>query len=124
MSTTIIFTEFHLTVFACILYMIFRTLFAIGGQNETELLDKVEQYDTLLNTWAAVSPLPQRMRCMTAVSFKGKIYVFGGESQGEITKATYMYDPSEDAWLKMPPMNVPRALAGSVVFREKIYIIG
>ena len=68
---------------------IFRVILAVGGQNEVKRLDSVESYNISLNRWSYVSPLPQPLRCCTAVSYKGALYVFGGEKETEIVKTAY-----------------------------------
>lgn len=72
-------------------FLVIRFLFAVGGHDEYELLDSVERYDPQLNTWSLVAPLPQKMRCMASVSFKGKLFLFGGEMSSEITNSAYWY---------------------------------
>jgi N-acetylneuraminic acid mutarotase len=69
--------------FAC------SAIYAIGGQNETDILDSVERYDIGAGTWTVVCRLPQPLRCITAVSCKGNLYVFGGENRTVITKTAY-----------------------------------
>lgn len=64
---------------------------AVGGQNETSIIDSVEVYDPSSNAWTLRTPLPQPVRCMTAVAYKGSLYVFGGETEKEITRAAYRY---------------------------------
>jgi len=66
-----------------------RALYAVGGRNDTTYLDSVEKYDLALCTWSSVAPLPKPLRCMTAVSYHGKLYVFGGESTTEIVNTAY-----------------------------------
>ncbi len=67
----------------------FSSIIAAGGQNETSMMDSVEVYDIASNLWTVKTPLPQALRCMTAVSYKGSLYLFGGESEKEITRAAY-----------------------------------
>lgn len=69
----------------------YRCLFAVGGRDEDELLDSVERYDPRLNVWSLVAPLPHKMRCMSSVSYKGKLFVFGGEMSTEITNTAHWY---------------------------------
>ena len=66
-----------------------RSIVAVGGQNETSIIDSVEVYDPISNAWSVRTPLPQPVRCMTSVAYKGSLYVFGGETEKEITRAAY-----------------------------------
>uniref|UniRef100_A0A2C9MAJ6 BTB domain-containing protein n=2 Tax=Biomphalaria glabrata TaxID=6526 RepID=A0A2C9MAJ6_BIOGL len=99
-------------------------VYAIGGQDGSEILMTVEKYDAPTNTWTMVHSLPRPLRFMTGVSYKGKLYIFGGETKTEVSNGALRYDPQEDTWTELPPMKTPRVLAGSVVFKDKIYIIG
>ena len=64
----------------------------VGGRNDTSLLADVERYDLTLCTWSTVAPLPKPLRCTTAVSHRGSLYVFGGESATEIVNTAYKSD--------------------------------
>ncbi|XP_076095876.1 kelch repeat and BTB domain-containing protein 8-like [Mytilus galloprovincialis] len=99
-------------------------MFAIGGQDGTEILSSVERYDPHSNAWMLVAPLPKALRFMTALSYRGRLYVFGGEASTDVSNSVYRYDPTEDTWSELPPMNIARVLAGSVVYKDKIYVIG
>ena len=70
---------------------IFSYVYAIGGQDGTEVLSTVERFDLHTNTWTLVAPLPQPLRFMTSVSYKGKLFVFGGEGTTDVTRAAYRY---------------------------------
>ena len=67
----------------------YRSIVAVGGQNESSIIDSVEVYDPCTNAWTVRTPLPQPVRCMTSVAYKGSLYVFGGETEKEITRAAY-----------------------------------
>ena len=70
---------------------LYRAIFAVGGQNETTILDNVERFDKGSNSWSQVAPLPQPLRCLTGLSYRGRLYVFGGESTSEISDAAYRF---------------------------------
>jgi len=74
---------------ACVCVCVYRSLYAVGGHNDVTYLDDVERYDLTLCTWLSVAPLPKPLRCTTAVSYRGKLYVFGGESATEIVNTAY-----------------------------------
>ena len=54
-----------------------------------EVLASVEKYDLSGNSWECVACLPKTLRCHSAVSYKGKLFVFGGESEGVIVNTAY-----------------------------------
>jgi len=66
-----------------------RAVYVVGGRNDTSYLDHVEKYDLTFYTWSAVAPLPKPLRCTTAVSYRGNLYVFGGETATEIVNTAY-----------------------------------
>jgi len=69
--------------------MMCRAIYVVGGRNDTTYLDHVEKYDLRFCTWSTVAPLPKPLRCTTAVSYHGCLYVFGGESTSEIVNTAY-----------------------------------
>ena len=71
------------------LFFIFSFIIALGDQDESHRLDSVEIYDIAHNMWTAKATMPQALRCFTAVSFRGSLYVFGGETQHEIVNLAY-----------------------------------
>jgi len=71
--------------------MLCRAIYVIGGRNDTTFLEDVEKYDLTFGTWSAVAPLPQPLRCTTAVSYRGNLYVFGGETSTAIVNTAYKY---------------------------------
>ncbi|ESP03276.1 hypothetical protein LOTGIDRAFT_137657 [Lottia gigantea] len=99
-------------------------IFAVGGHDENDILNSVERYDPHTNTWCMVAPLPQPLRLMTSVSYRGKLYVFGGETNSDFSNNAYRYDPATDKWTTLASMSTQRVLAGSVIYNEKIYVIG
>lgn len=64
-------------------------MYAIGGQDGTEVLSSVEQYNFLANEWISVASLPQPLRCLASVAFRGNLYVFGGENNVKISDKAY-----------------------------------
>jgi len=72
--------------------MLCRAIYVVGGRNDTSFLADVERYDLSLCTWSAVAPLPKPLRCTTAVSYHGSLYIFGGESATEIVNTAYKYN--------------------------------
>ena len=88
----------------------FRIILAVGGQNEVKRLDSVEAYDIATNEWTTKSPLPQALRCSTAVGHKGALYVFGGEKEVEIVKTAYRYVVYNDRCVALHNKHIVLAL--------------
>lgn len=66
-------------------------MYAVGGQDGSEILMTVERYDPHTNTWTMVHSLPRSLRFMTSVSYKGKLYVFGGETKSDVSNGALRY---------------------------------
>ena len=94
--------------YICFFFLNCRCIVAVGGQNESSIIDSVEVYDPSTNSWSLRTPLPQPVRCMTSVAHKGSLYVFGGESEKEITRAAYR-------WVKSTPKKLMRFMFGKSV---------
>jgi len=78
-------------------WMCHRALYAVGGRDETKVLSCVEKYDLQFGTWTTVASLPQPLCCMTALGYKGKLYVFGGESTTDIVNTAFRFSSSDFA---------------------------
>ena len=106
-------------IYPCLSSTYSRTILAIGGQSESSLLDTVEVYDCGHNNWTLRAPLPQALRCTTAVSFKGSLYVFGGENSTEVSRAAYRSGIYEISLV----IKVLRLLKGNVIFINNVIVI-
>ena len=72
-----------------VLFSSTRALYAIGGHSDNELLSSVERYDLHGNIWSEVARLPRPLRCLTALSYKGRLFVMGGETTDGISNAAF-----------------------------------
>lgn len=109
-------------------------IFVFGGaagdaaNQSTPVLDTVEVYDPMTDTWAKRSSMPSPRKSHSAVqSSDGKIYILGGTNvtYGQPLREVYIYDPRSDTWEKCPDMQVPRASLAAVSTPDgKIYAIG
>lgn len=82
-------------------------MFAIGGQDSTEILSSVERYDPHNNTWMLVAPLPKPLRFMTSLSYRGRLYVFGGESTTDVSNSVYRYVQKNEVFEKIRVWDLP-----------------
>lgn len=90
-------------------------------------LNTVEAYDTRLDRWSSVAPLPIPLNHANAASVDGKIYVLGGLNDSSVAVGnTYRYDPAEDQWteLGLMPAGTQRGGAAVGVLGTKIYLAG
>jgi len=109
-------------------------IYVFGGTAEfildssTPVLDAVEVYDPITDTWISKAPMPApRESHSAAAGADGKIYIMGGigERRGPPLKEVLIYDPTNDTWEEGPDMRIPRADAAAVAAPDgKIYVIG
>ena len=110
-------------------------IYAIGGWNIEEVLNVVEAYDPVTNTWEAKKPMPVQRALFGITSLSGRIFTIGGLStfndnvDDEVLKRVDVYNPALDEWVvdeAAPLPRVPRARAGipATVVGNKIYVPG
>lgn len=98
------------------------------------LSNKVEAYDTILDSWSTLAPLPLPLNHANAASVDGKIYVLGGLNASDPADPTlwaavgnsYVYDPAQNHWTELAPMpaGTERGSAAVGVQGSKIYLAG
>jgi hypothetical protein len=110
-------------------------LFVLGGFNRTGTQQTVFrariQPDGTLSPWATLTPLPQPLANMAAVTANGAIYVLGGEvpsSSGTVSDTVYRAqvnaDGSIDAWETSPaPLPMPTRNQAAAVACNHLYMI-
>lgn len=76
-------------------------IFAIGGLSiDNEVLDTVECYDPLKNSWEVIAPLYQARLAHSVIVHKNRLYVIGGLSEdGSAVYAIEYYDAHRDIWI-------------------------
>ena len=106
-------------------------IYVIGGRDSTMILDAVEIYDPLTETWdTTAAPLPTP-RCFAGSAVcNDKIYIIGGmrDLYGYATDLVERYDPATNQWeiverlarLLEPVYNelIRQAAQGEVVFND------
>jgi len=104
--------------------------YAIGGLDDSgQVLSSAERYDSDLDQWSAIAPMPFPRFNFPAV-FDGfySIYIFGGRTNAAIeteTPSVLAYSTKANHWTGMAPM--PVAVAGSAAARApdgKFYVVG
>ena len=76
--------------------------------------------------WIEKSQMPLPLTGISAVGFRGKIYVIGGKNLNVFYARVDVYDPETNDWdtTSVPDLNTARSNAACVVYHERIYIIG
>ncbi len=104
-------------------------IYALGGSNETGVLDTVDVYSPATGVWTPGKALPAKRAALAAVSDdQGRIYAIGGTdnnkesgAQGEVLR----FDPEFNRWDLLKSMNIPRFYANAVKGKDgRIYVIG
>ncbi|KAM5132591.1 kelch repeat and BTB domain-containing protein 8-like isoform 1-T1 [Mantella aurantiaca] len=103
-------------------------LYAFGGYN-TKLVDSVECFSMLDNSWHNVSSMPLALHNFTNTVHKGKLFAFGGIAQIGIHRlhcqhhqGYQIYDTLTDTWSQFL-LPILFSGAGCVVMDDKLYII-
>ena len=69
-------------------------LYVFGGQSGSGVLNVVEAYDPVANTWSTKAPMPTARDSVNAVAVKGIIYLVGGYNGNSRTATVEAYDPA------------------------------
>lgn len=94
------------------------------GGSETNLL---EAYDTNLDTWSTLSPMPTPRSALAAGVINGKLYVAGGIGPNmpfQSLTTLEVYDPTADSWTTKAPMPIASQNAAAAIISGKLYIVG
>lgn len=101
-------------------------VYAIGGQEGSQILDTVEEYDPVADAWEARTAMPTPRTALGVVAASnGKIYALGGSDGVSALDVVEEYDPATDTWASKAAMPTARASFGAVAAADgKIYAIG
>lgn len=103
-------------------------IYAIGGFDGTNHLNRVEAYDVGMNTWSTVAPLPGvgRANLPAATGPDGRIYAIGGWDGTNVLSEVDAYDTTTNTWTTVAPMpGGARSDFGAVTGPDgRIYAIG
>jgi len=100
-------------------------VYAIGGETEDGVSDRVDVYDTRALVWRRAASKPTAVAAATAAELFGEIYVPGGRlASGQPTTVVEVYSPSQDAWRRAAPL--PQPIAGGLTLADGgfLYLIG
>jgi N-acetylneuraminic acid mutarotase len=112
-------------------------IYAVGGKREPkedggkkagreEILNTLEVYDPVADTWQTLPPMPTPRDHVTAAVLDGRLYVIGGRrgSVGSSMTVNEMYDPKTQRWTTKAPMPSKRSGIAAAVLGRRIYIFG
>ncbi|XP_042312293.1 kelch-like protein 35 [Sceloporus undulatus] len=100
-------------------------IYAVGGYDGVYRLASVECYDSFLNRWDAVAPLPVAVSSAAVVSYLKKLYVIGGGLDDNAnTDKVQCYDPEENQWRMLSPAPFSQRCINAVSLDNLIYVVG
>src|SRR6266478_2526027 len=74
-------------------------IYAMGGFGVSSMvLDTVEVYDPISNSWSTATSMPTARAALAATAVNGKICAIGGFNGGGVLNAVEVYDPSTNTW--------------------------
>ena len=87
-------------------------------------LNTVEAYDTAVDTWSTITPMPTARQGVFAGAV-ARAHVIGGQTGGTFFDAVESYDSMTGVWTTESPMPTPRAGAGVArTPNGKLYVCG
>ena len=105
-------------------------IYLIGGAPSyfSSASNKVYEYDPVLDTFIAQTPLPEPRAFMVGCAWNGDIYAIGGGVQAgssEVYQTVLKYNPSNPlGWISVNSLIKKRGVAAAVVLDDKIFVTG
>jgi hypothetical protein len=102
-------------------------IFAFGGFFDHQILQSIEKYDTLSETWTTYFlKLKDKLAKMGIVTYQNNIIILGGiNSSYDVVPNAWVLDTVNANWQKLPEMLYPRSFNQSaLLFGNYIYAIG
>lgn len=99
-------------------------IYVTGGSQQRTILNTVERYSPLTNSWRYVAPMNVARSGHGCTVCNGKIYVIGGCSGTEKLDAMEVYDPQIDQWTSLRPLPDPRSGLGAASLGPYVFAIG
>jgi N-acetylneuraminic acid mutarotase len=103
------------------------TIFVAGGYKANAgqaPMRTVQAYDTALDRWETLPPLPLARHHVMAASVDSRLYVVGGESSNQVFDRLEVYDPRTRTWQTRKSMPTPRSGASVGVIDGVIVVAG
>ena len=100
------------------------TIYAIGGENDSMILDAVEAFDPLDNEWFPICSLRMPRSCLGVCALDGLLFAFGGWIGLDVDNGIERYDPILNKWDLYDKLPHKAFGMGIVAYEGLIYIIG
>ncbi|CAK1552064.1 unnamed protein product [Leptosia nina] len=99
-------------------------VYAVGGEQGSQILANGEVYDPQLDKWSDISPMKEARCEFGLTAWNGNLYAFGGWVGSDMGSSVEVYDPISDEWTLVGHMPEPRFGMGVVTFEGMIYVVG
>jgi uncharacterized membrane protein len=100
-------------------------IYAIGGDDATNTLNDVEEYDPTTDIWSTKTVMSTARTNLTSQNVADKIYAIGGCVTGVTPCGTVEeYDPLGDDWTAKTSMPTARYGLASGFVQGKVYVLG
>lgn len=102
-------------------------IYVMGGADYLKdgIMNIVEIYYPINDTWVQSSPLPISIDHTAAVSYDGKLFLVGGFLEDKNpTDKLWIYDPTTEDWTEGAPLPSSRGALAAEVINGTIYAIG
>lgn len=103
-------------------------IYVIGGSSSSGVnwipTNKLFIYDSIVDKWIEVKPMPTARGAATANFVNGILYVIGGYGSSQIVDVNEAYDPLLNEWISKKPIPTPRHHASSAVVDNQLFVIG
>ena len=103
-------------------------LWVVGGLTTNVATADVYAYDAAIDTWTKAPDLPMPLHHVTAVNYKGELWVLGGWTPADGNQSGRNSDQvfalRDGKWAEMPKLLRPRVAAAAAVVADKIVLFG
>lgn len=99
----------------------------IGSDCRIGVVNTLEAYDPVANTWTTLAPMPTRRYNAAAGVVNGRLYLAGGGSDCPPCGALNVvesYDPVSNTWRSEPSMPLTLANTAGAAINDVLYVVG
>ncbi|GBM72057.1 Kelch-like protein 3 [Araneus ventricosus] len=98
-------------------------IYAVGYDRDVTNPNMIIQvYDPASDRWSSVSAPKLFKQEITAIAFRGHLYLIGAETFGCVLRSMEKYDPQKDVWIKMPDLTVAYRTPRAIVLKDVLIV--
>ena len=99
-------------------------LYAIGGQDENNVMCSLECFNIAMNEWETRSSLKNAIYSHAGAIGRDRMYICGGQQFDGHCNTVLSYSPKEDTWQDEPPLCFARSNHSLLAVKDSLYVIG